>query len=282
MLFALLAIKIKDRAPGSYTFPEIIMARHGRVAHATYLFNGLVTNMLVGASLVLGASQVVSALCGMNVYAACFLIISIVAVYVITGGLRSTFIGDYAHTVILSIAIFVFGFGIYATNDVVGSFVLPPGVNFIPDEANSFHSPSRFYDLLMEASEKMPIAENYKGSYLTFKSIYGLSFAIDLLVGGFATSWLDQAYWQRAIASRPETSTKAYILGGCAGVVLPSRLQRLWVLDVLPWHPFPLSQFTLTRFPKPRTAQDFGFLQQQLISWVKVWQSSRSFFSSWP
>lgn len=62
----------------------------------------------------------------------------------------------------------------------------------------------------------MPIAGNYEGSYLTFKSINGLVFAIDLLVAGFSTVWLDQAYWQRAIASRPESSVKAYLLGGIA------------------------------------------------------------------
>ena len=30
----------------------------------------------------------------------------------------------------------------------------------------------------------MPIADNFEGSYLTFKSINGLVFAIDLLVAG--------------------------------------------------------------------------------------------------
>ena len=100
MLFASLAVKIKDRSPSAHTSPDIIMARRGRVAHATYLFPGLGTNMSVGASLVLGASQVVSASCGMNEYEACFLIRTIVAVYVIARGFRSTFIGDYAHTVI--------------------------------------------------------------------------------------------------------------------------------------------------------------------------------------
>ena len=73
LLFALIAIKIKANAPGAHTFPEIVLARHGKIAHITYLFNGLATNMLVGACLVLGGSQVVTALTGMNVYAACFL-----------------------------------------------------------------------------------------------------------------------------------------------------------------------------------------------------------------
>lgn len=92
MLFALIAIKIKANAPGAHTFPEIVLARHGKIAHLTYLFMGLMANMLVGACLVLGGSQVVAAMTGMNVYAACFLIPLVVAAYVIAGGLRSTFI----------------------------------------------------------------------------------------------------------------------------------------------------------------------------------------------
>ncbi|KAF2171842.1 hypothetical protein M409DRAFT_63399 [Zasmidium cellare ATCC 36951] len=203
LMFALIAIKIKANAPGAHTFPEILLAKHGKIAHATYLFNGLATNMLVGACLVLGGSQVVAAISGMNVYAACFLIPIVVAAYVIAGGLRSTFIADYIHTVILFIAIFVFGFCMYATSDFVGS-------------------PSKFYYLLVEASENMPIAKNAgDGSYLTFRSVEGLVFAIDLFAAGFSTVWLDQAYWQRAIASRPETSVKAYILGGIAWYGIP-------------------------------------------------------------
>lgn len=191
-LFALIAVKIKANAPGAHTFPEIVLARHGKVAHITYLFNGLATNMLVGACLVLGGSQVVAALSGMNVYAACFLIPIVVAAYVIVGGLRSTFIADYVHTIILFLAIFIFGFLVYATSDLIGS-------------------PSKFYDLLIEASERSPIAGNAHGSYLSFYSVDGLVFAVDLFIAGFVTVWLDQAYWQRAIASRPETSVKAYM-----------------------------------------------------------------------
>ena len=129
LLFALIAIKIKGNAPGAHTFPEIVMARHGRFAHATFLYNGLMTNMLVGACLVLGGSQIVSAMTGMNVYAACFLIPLVVAAYVIAGGLRSTFIADYTHTVILFIAIFVFGFVAYTSSEPIGGYVF--GVSWV-------------------------------------------------------------------------------------------------------------------------------------------------------
>lgn len=203
LLFSLIAIKIKTNAPGAHTFPEIILAHHGRLNHLTYLFFAFATNLLVGSCLVLGGSQVVGALSGVNVYGACFLIPLVVAAYVIAGGLRSTFIADYAHTVILFVAILTFGFSMYATSPTVGSI-------------------GRFYDLLLEAGKDMPIPGNaHGGSYLTFKSDDGLVFAIDLLVAGFCTVWLDQAYWQRAIASRPETSVKAYLFGGIAWYGIP-------------------------------------------------------------
>ncbi|PWY67928.1 urea transporter [Aspergillus heteromorphus CBS 117.55] len=202
LLFALIAVQIKANAPGAHTMPEIVLARHGPIAHLTYLYNGLATNLLVSAILVLGGAQVVSALTGMNVYAANCLISAVVAAYVIVGGLRATFIADYTHTVILFIAILVFGLLVSATSDLIGS-------------------PGKLYDLLKEASRQMPIARNTDGSYLAFRSVGGLIFAVDLFVSGFTTVWLDQAYWQRAIASRPESSVKAYLLGGIAWYGIP-------------------------------------------------------------
>lgn len=131
--------------PESSSGSEIVLSRHGHIAHITYLFFGLATNMLVGSCLVLGGSQVVGALSDVNIYASCFLVPIVVAAYVIAGGMISTFIADYTHTVILFVAIFTFAFTIYATDDTL-------------------ESPGRLYDLLVEASAKMPIAGNHEGS----------------------------------------------------------------------------------------------------------------------
>jgi len=96
------------------------------------------------------------------------------------GGLRSTFIADYLHTVVLIIAIFVFSFLLYASGDAAGS-------------------PEKLYNLLVAAAIARPAA-SANGSYLSFKSVEGLILSMDLLIGGIGTVWLDQAYWQRAIA----------------------------------------------------------------------------------
>lgn len=93
-------------------------------------------------------------------------------------------------------------FDAYATNSLIGS-------------------PSAMYDLLLKAAVQRPIAGNQDGSYLTLKSNLGLIFGVIQLCSGSGTVFLDQAYWQRAIASRPETAVKAYILGGIAWFAIP-------------------------------------------------------------
>ncbi|KAG9244558.1 hypothetical protein BJ878DRAFT_64315 [Calycina marina] len=64
-----------------------------------------------------------------------------------------------------------------------------------------------------------PVPGNTGGSYLTLKSNSRLIFGVIELCHGFGTVFLDQGYWQRAIASRPTTAVRAYILGSLAWCV---------------------------------------------------------------
>ncbi|GAB1725542.1 hypothetical protein NU195Hw_g6419t1 [Hortaea werneckii] len=202
LMFSILACKTKMNAPRCHTYLEIIYARYGRSAHLVFMFFAFVTNILVGSQLLLGGSAVVTSLTGMNVYAAIFLIPLGVCVYVILGGLRATFLCDYSHTLVLMVIILYFMFTAYTTSDLIGS-------------------PSRMYDLLQQAAAQRPVSGNKDGSYMTLKSNYGLIFGVIQLCSGSGTVFLDQAYWQRAIASRPTTAVRAYILGGLAWFAIP-------------------------------------------------------------
>ena len=91
-MFAILACKVKQNAPRCHTFLEIIHCRYGTVTHMIFIFFALLTNILVASQLLLGGSAVVTALTGMNVYAAVFLIPLGVCAYVVLGGLRATFL----------------------------------------------------------------------------------------------------------------------------------------------------------------------------------------------
>ncbi|KAH0826323.1 urea transporter [Lanmaoa asiatica] len=202
LLFAQLAAKLKLNAPYAHTWLEIVATRWGRLAHLVFMVFGLATNIIVSSMLVLGGSATVTSLTGMNTIAACFLIPIGVAIYVVVGGMRSTLLCDYTHTSVLFAIIFTFIFTVYATSGYIGSI-------------------SKMHHLLSEATQVMPVPGNAQGSYLTLRSLNGLIFGIINLIGNFATVFEDQAYWQRAIASRPATTVKAYLMGGLAWFAVP-------------------------------------------------------------
>ncbi|KAK5125938.1 hypothetical protein LTR85_011293 [Meristemomyces frigidus] len=201
-MFSVLAVKVKQNAPMCHTFLEIVYKRYGAVTHCVFICFALATNILVASQLLLGGSAVVTALTGMNVYAAVFLIPTGVCAYVVLGGLRATFLCDYSHTLIVMIIILYFMFNVYTKNPLIGST-------------------DAMVDLLHRASELRPVAGNTDGSYLTMKSNGGLIFAVIQLCSGMGTVFLDQGYWQRAIASRPKTAVQGYILGGFAWFAIP-------------------------------------------------------------
>jgi len=80
------------------------------------------------------------------------------------------------------------------------------------------------HELLTAAALESPVPGNAGGSYVTMRSKNGLIFGVINIIGNFATVFQDQAYWQRAIASRPGTTVKAYLIGGIAWFAIPFTL----------------------------------------------------------
>ncbi|THH08672.1 hypothetical protein EW145_g2548 [Phellinidium pouzarii] len=202
LLFAQLAAKLKMNAPSAHTWLEIVHARWGVIGHLIFMFFGFATNIIVSSMLILGGSATVTDLTGMSTIAACFLIPLGVAIYVIAGGMRATLLCDYTHTTVLFAILFTFIFTVYATSPKIGSI-------------------GRMHELLAAASESSPVPGNAHGSYLTMRSKNGLVFGVINIIGNFATVFNDQAYWQRAIASRPASCVKAYLIGGLAWFAIP-------------------------------------------------------------
>ncbi|CAM0141407.1 unnamed protein product [Umbelopsis sp. WA50703] len=202
LLFAVLAIELKKRAPNAHTFLEIVYARYGKSTHIVYLCFALATNIVVSAMLLLGGSAVVSYLTDMNVIAACFLLPVGVIIYTLFGGIKATFLTDYAHTAVIFIIIISFVMTVYATSPLIGS-------------------PSKMYDMLVAAAQASPIPDNAQGSLLTMSSLGALIFGIINICGNTSTVGVDQAYWQRAIASHPAYAVKAYLMGGLSWFAIP-------------------------------------------------------------
>ncbi len=205
LLFGILAIELKRKAPNAHTFLEIIRARYGNGSHKIFLIFALMTNMIVTAMLLLGGSAVVNGLTGMDISLAAFLIPVGVMIYTLVGGLKATFVADYMHTVIIFVTILTFVAAVYINTDITGGI-------------------EGMYDKLVEAAKLSPVEGNAAGAFLTMASAGGLMFGIINIVGNFGTVFVDQAYWQRAIAAKPSSTVKGFLLGGICWFAIPFTL----------------------------------------------------------
>ncbi|KAJ4773514.1 Urea-proton symporter DUR3 [Rhynchospora pubera] len=220
LLFGILAIEIKRKAPNAHTVCEIVKARWGTAAHIVFLVFCFLTNIIVTAMLLLGGSAVVNALTGMNIYAASFLIPLGVIVYTLAGGLKATFLASYIHSVIVHVVLVIFVFLVYTASEQLGS-------------------PKTVYNHLLEVTSRSrvcsapishqgqacgPISGNYGGSFLTMLSSGGFIFGIINIVGNFGTVFVDNGYWISAIAARPSSTHKGYLLGGLVWFAVPFSL----------------------------------------------------------
>ncbi|EMS63712.1 putative urea active transporter 1 [Triticum urartu] len=220
LLFGVMAIEIKRKAPNAHTVCEIVRARWGARAHLVFLAFCLATNVIVTAMLLLGGSAVVHALTGVNVYAASFLIPLGVIVYTLAGGLKATFLASYIHSVVVHAVLLVFVFLVYTSSSSLGSpKVVYERLLVVASAARDCSG-----DLSRSGQSCGPVHGNLKGSYLTMLSSGGLVFGIINIVGNFGTVFVDNGYWMSAIAARPSSTHKGYLLGGLVWFAVPFSL----------------------------------------------------------
>ena len=219
LLFGVLAINLKKVAPSAHTVCEIVKARWGKTAHLTFLFFCFAANLIVTSMLLLGGAATVEALTGMDYRLAAFLIPWGVILYTASGGLQATFLASYIHTVIIFAVLILMVFIVYVkvySSDQIFDY-LAATVSYTEEECQQIYSTdnsveSTFYDAATYACGQ--VTGNRDGSYLTMLSSQGLMFGIINIVGNFGTVFVDQSYWQSAIAARPESAAKGYLLGG--------------------------------------------------------------------
>ena len=135
-------------------------------------------------------------------------------IYTLVGGLKATFVADYMHTVIIFIVILTFVAMVFFISPITGGI-------------------EGMYNKLVEAAALNPVLEptfvegepgNAMGAYLTMASAGGLIFGVINIVGNFGTVFVDQAYWQRAIAAQPSSTVKGFLLGGMCWFAIPFTL----------------------------------------------------------
>lgn len=227
LLFGVLAISLKKIAPSAHTMCEIVYARWGKSAHLTFLFFAFCANIIVTSMLLLGGAATVEALTGVDYRLASFLIPWGVILYTSAGGLKATFLASYLHTVIIFAVLITMILMVYIkvySSDQIYAF-LEQTVSYTTEQCEAIYSNEdgeTFYEKGMYACG--PVPGNNGGSYLTMLSADGLMFGIINIVGNFGTVFVDQSYWQSAIAARPSSAAKGYLLGGLCWFAIPFSL----------------------------------------------------------
>ncbi|MBM7703502.1 sodium:solute symporter family protein [Metabacillus iocasae] len=190
LLFAIVAIHLKRKAPNAHTFLEFIGQRFDKKNHRLMLAFALMTNIIVTSMVILGGAIALNSLTGMNIFVAAFLIPLTFTIYTMIGGLKASFIADYFNTVMIFVILTIFAVAVYYKFGVT---------------------------TIYEGLQSLPQSQYM----LTMASLPGLFFGMINIIGNFGTVFVDQSYWQRAIASTDKAASKAYIYGGIAWFSIP-------------------------------------------------------------
>jgi len=204
ILFSILSLELKLKAPKAHTYLEVIRIRWGKSAHIVFMIFAYLASIIVVASLILGGSAVVHVLTGINTDLVSFLIPLGVIVFSLAGGLKATFLSDYFHTIVIYIGLCLFSVLVYTS----------------ASPSKLLGSPGQVYHQLVIESAAKPVAGNLEGSYVTIFSKEGLIFGVVNVITAFA-QYVDQSYWLCSIAGTPENSWRGMVLGGLCWFAIP-------------------------------------------------------------
>ena len=188
-------------------------------------------------------SAVFNGVAGIPIEASSFIIPCLTMVYTLMGGLKATFLAGYVHTVIIMVALIYFVSLVYgyehdcsdttkACTTIGSASVMYERLIFMTSLPKRFGSATvvdvngvnRTYAGFHQGPANLGGEQNREGSYLTMMSSDGVAFGIINVIGNFGTVFVDQSYWQSAIAAKPGSAHKGYILGGMVWFAIPFAL----------------------------------------------------------
>eukprot|EP00058_Branchiostoma_floridae_P027351 XP_002612842.1 hypothetical protein BRAFLDRAFT_67210 [Branchiostoma floridae] len=205
IVFAILSVELKMKAPGAKTYLQVIKARFGAKAHIVYCVFALLTNILVTTMLMLGGiASMTSLVNGLTTEMAAICLAAVIGTYTLIGGLGATFYVSYFNTALI--------FGVLIT--ILWKVYSDDGSS----QQNPLGDVSTVYDLLSCSSGP---AGNSEQSYLTFFSTGGLMFGVINIIGNFGAVFCDQSYWQSTVAARPLEGVWGFISGGLTWFAIP-------------------------------------------------------------
>jgi len=151
--------------------------------------------------MLLSASATISAMTGVHLIAATFLLPVGVALYTFVGGIKATFLTDYLHTFIILIILCHF---------TVKAWTVP-----------EIGSIGNLYDLVTAATQRNPIAGNQDGTYFTMTSKGSMLFGVLHILANFGLVIMDTSFFIKAFSATPKSVVPGYIVGGIEYFAIP-------------------------------------------------------------
>jgi len=192
LLFAIMAIYLKRRMPMVHTFGEFVWHRFGGPSHRLMVCLGLLTSVLVSVMVILGGAHALHALTGLEVQTSLLVIPLAFGLYSLLGGLRGSILIEALQVAVLLVIALVLTIGFWTFNGDLG-----------------------IYERLRA------LAPREGANYLAMASLSALLFGVVNTIGNLGMVFLDQVYWQRAIAASDEAAGRSFLIGGLAWFAIP-------------------------------------------------------------
>ncbi|CAI9726046.1 urea-proton symporter DUR3-like [Octopus vulgaris] len=205
LIFPILSVHFKTRAPGAKTYLQVMYARYGRAAHAVFCVFALMTNLIITIGVILAGQATIKSLTkDASDEFSIIIMATLFGSYSLIGGLGTTFYVSYFNACLVFVLLIIFVAKIF----------------FVSDERYSaIGSMETMYDAII--CLKGPEA-NEQNSFLTFRSSVALLYGVIEIFVSSAVTFCDQASWQSRIAAKPAQGVWGFILAGFMWFSVPA------------------------------------------------------------
>lgn len=190
LLFSVIAVHLKKLAPQVHTFPEFFLSRYDKKVHWIMIIIGLFACTIVTTMVILGGALALNVLTGINIKIAVLVIPLAFCFYSSVAGLRGSIVTDYIQIAIILVIILGLCISFYYK---YGDFGVCQMLRNVPNR------------------ERL----------VTITALSGVMFGIINTIGNFGAVFLDQTYWQRAIAVNHKSAGSCFLMAGLAWFAIP-------------------------------------------------------------
>ncbi|XP_061164269.1 uncharacterized protein LOC133173296 [Saccostrea echinata] len=209
LLFPILSVELKTKAPGAKTFLQIVYTRFGKPAHIVFCCIALFANIVtITALLVAGRSAIGVLTKDATDEFIAFVLSVLFGSYCFLGGIGTTFYISYFNTAITFVSLIV----------IVVSIAYTGNIN---EDMSKYVSVDAMYDAMSCIKAK---DGNYEDSLITFRTRSGAIYGLSLFFMATSLSFIDQANWQSRIAAKPVQGVIGFFIAAVMFFCLPATI----------------------------------------------------------